>query len=136
MTRKQRVTKRPAADHMAVIGYPRVSTDEQARDGKSLEVQTDKIRMYCELHELNLLRIIPDAGVSAKSLDRPGIKLVIAALASGEADGVVITKLDRLTRSLADWSSLIEFYFNERAGEHCSASTTRSTRARRQAAWC
>jgi len=114
--RKPRVTKRTAGEHMAVIGYPRVSTEEQARDGKSLELQVEKIRAYCALYNLRLVRIVPDAGVSAKSLDRPGIKQVIAALESGEVDGVVITKLDRLTRSLADWSVLIERFFDQRAG--------------------
>ena len=99
---------------MAVIGYPRVSTDEQARDGKSLENQVEKIKMYCELYKLRLVRIVPDAGVSAKSLDRPGIKEVIGALERGEIGGVVITKLDRLTRSLSDWSLLIERFFDQR----------------------
>ena len=137
MTRKQRVSKRPATgEDMAVIGYPRVSTDEQARDGKSLENQVEKIKMYCELYKLRLVRIVPDAGVSAKSLDRPGIKEVIGALERGEIGGVVITKLDRLTRSLSDWSLLIERFFDQRTGGPCSASMTRSTLGLPADAWC
>jgi len=116
MPRKTRVVKRPAGDKTVVVGYPRVSTDEQARDGKSLENQEQKIRLFCELHDLHLLRMVADPGQSAKSLDRPGVKEALDDLDKGRADGLVVTKLDRLTRSLSDWSYLIERYFSERAG--------------------
>jgi len=59
---------------MDVLGYVRVSTDEQAAEGVSIEMQTTKLKLYCELHGLNLVDIIVDAGVSAKSLKRPGLK--------------------------------------------------------------
>jgi len=116
MPRKTRVRIRPAGDRLRVVGYPRVSTEEQARGGTSIENQMEKIRMFCELHELELVKLEPDAGYSAKSLDRPGIKRILDDLERGRIDGLVITKLDRLTRSLEDWSVLIKRYFRDDAG--------------------
>lgn len=106
---------------LRVIGYTRVSTEEQATGGFSLDAQAGKIRAYCELYELELLRIEPDAGFSGKSLERPGVSAVLAELRrrrDGESvDGLVVAKLDRLTRSLRDWQWLIEEHFEERRGK-------------------
>jgi DNA invertase Pin-like site-specific DNA recombinase len=104
-------------ERRAVIGYVRVSTDEQSRDGVSLDAQRDKVRLYAELHGLDLVEIECDAGVSAKTLDRPALARVLAMLDAGALDGLVVYKLDRLTRSLADWSLLIDRYFGEKAGK-------------------
>jgi site-specific DNA recombinase len=101
---------------MRVVGYPRVSTEEQAREGISLASQRAKIAGYASLYDLELIDVIEDAGVSAKTLDRPGLQKVLALLDSGQAEGVVLTKLDRLTRSLRDWSYLIDHYFGEKGG--------------------
>lgn len=100
-----------------VVGYPRVSTEEQAGSGVSLQAQASKIRQYAELHDLELVEMIEDPGASAKSLDRPGLKRVFEYLDSGRADGVVIAKLDRLTRSVADLDRLINWYFGETGGK-------------------
>lgn len=81
-----------------------------------MDNQPEKIRMFCDLHDLHLLRIVSDPGESAKSLDRPGIQEVLDDLQRGRVDGVVIVKLDRLTRNLADWAYLIQTFFNDRAG--------------------
>lgn len=115
--RKQRVPKIPLADQpLDVAGYARVSTEEQARDGLSLIFQEDRIRAYCSLYGLRLARLERDAGVSAKSLERDGLAGILADLDAGRLDGMVILKLDRLTRRLADWSYLIDRYFNDKAG--------------------
>ena len=100
---------------MRVVGLTRVSAESQAREGVSLEAQAHKIRLYAELHDLDLVGIEEDVGVSGKSLDRPGLRRVLAALASGEADGVVVAKLDRLTRSVADLDRLLTEFFGDRA---------------------
>jgi site-specific DNA recombinase len=101
---------------MRVIGYIRVSTDEQATGGQSLGAQRAKLHDYARLYDLELVAVIEDAGVSAKSLNRPGLQKALAMLRAGKADGLVIAKLDRLTRSVADWQILIDEYFGERAG--------------------
>jgi site-specific DNA recombinase len=101
---------------MVVIGYTRVSSEEQSRDGVSLAVQHEKVQLYCELHGLGPPVDVVDPGVSAKTLDRPGLARALALLDSGDASGLVVYKLDRLTRSLADWSALIDRYFGRPGG--------------------
>jgi site-specific DNA recombinase len=101
---------------MVVIGYTRVSSEEQAREGVSLSAQAEKVRLYCGLHGLELLDVVVDAAVSAKTLDRPGLARVLAALDEGGVGGLVVFKLDRLTRSLGDWSALIDRYFGATGG--------------------
>jgi DNA invertase Pin-like site-specific DNA recombinase len=101
---------------MRVIGYSRVSTEEQAQGGFSLEAQEEKIRGYCAVYELEPVRVVLDPGYSGKDLDRPGIREVLAELRrrKGGVDGLVIAKLDRLTRSLGDCVDLIDEFFEER----------------------
>lgn len=90
----------------------RVSTKEQADQGVSLEAQEAKIGVYAQLYELDVLRVITDAGVSAKSLERPGLAQALGMLRSGEAEALLVVKLDRLTRSVADLGRLVEEYFS------------------------
>lgn len=98
---------------MKVISYCRVSSEEQAREGISLAAQEAKIRSYAELYGLEIVECIVDAGVSAKNLKRPGLHHALALLDAGEAEGIVVLKLDRLTRSVSDWATLIEGYFGK-----------------------
>src|SRR5579871_930657 len=102
---------------MKVVGLTRVSTEEQAREGVSLAAQRSKIEAYCKLYDLELVELIEDAGQSAKSLKRPGLQKALAMLRKGEAQGLVICKLDRLSRNVADWNTLIDQYFGEKAGK-------------------
>jgi len=101
---------------MRVIAYVRVSTDEQATAGQSLDAQRSKLEAYSDLYDLELIDVIVDAE-SAKSLNRPGLQSALDMIRKGEADGLVIAKLDRLTRSVSDWQTLIDDYFGERAGK-------------------
>jgi len=93
------------------IAYLRVSTDKQADAGVSLDAQQDKARAYAALYDLDLVEVIVDAGESAKTLDRPGLQKALALLKTGKADALLVTKLDRLTRSVVDLGKLIETYF-------------------------
>ena len=97
------------------IGYIRVSTQEQATHGYSLDAQTAKLQAYAALYDIELIDIVVDAGVSAKSLKREGLQRVLSTLDNGGADAVLIFKLDRLTRSVKDWNVLIEKYFTHKA---------------------
>ncbi|MHA1330913.1 MAG: recombinase family protein [Candidatus Hodarchaeales archaeon] len=99
---------------MRVIGYARVSTEEQAKSGLGLEAQLRKIKAYCDLYDLDLIDIVIDDGVSGKTLNREGLNKVLNMLENNEADGVVIAKLDRLTRSVADMGYLLNKVFQRR----------------------
>lgn len=95
-----------------VIAYCRVSTDEQASSGVSLQAQEAKLRAYALAMDLELVRVESDAGVSAKTLDRPALQRALASLSADEADALVVVKLDRLTRSVRDLADLLEQYFS------------------------
>lgn len=102
---------------MRVIAYARVSTIEQADSGISLDAQIAKMQAYARLYDLEIVETIQDPGESGKTLNRPGLQRALTLLKSGKADGVLIVKLDRLTRSIADWQDLIDAYFGERGGK-------------------
>jgi DNA invertase Pin-like site-specific DNA recombinase len=90
-----------------VIGYVRVSTEEQAASGLSLQAQRERIRHYAAAHGWELADIVTDAGWSARTLERPGIELVRRVMREKLADAVVTVKLDRLTRSVRDLHELL-----------------------------
>jgi DNA invertase Pin-like site-specific DNA recombinase len=87
---------------MKAIGYVRVSTEDQAREGVSLDNQKAKIRAYAELKDLELVGIVEDAGISAKNLNRPGAQTVLEMARKKEVGAVIVYKLDRMFRSTVD----------------------------------
>lgn len=97
-----------------VVGYIRVSTTGQAVSGLSLDAQRTKLEAYAIAMDLELVDVVVDAGVSAKTLNRPGMQAVLAMLDAGEVEGVLVAKLDRLTRSVKDLGELVERYFTNR----------------------
>lgn len=96
-----------------VIGYVRVSTSQQKEEGWSLETQTEKLRAYSVALDLELVDLVVDS-LSAKSLNRKGLQEALQRLEAGEAEGLLIVKLDRLTRSVRDLGTLLEQYFEKR----------------------
>jgi len=102
---------------MRVISYARVSTTEQAEGGISLDAQIAKMTAYASLYDLEIIETVLDPGESGKTLNRPGLQRALGLLKAGKADGLLIVKLERLTRSIADWQDLIDAYFGERGGK-------------------
>jgi DNA invertase Pin-like site-specific DNA recombinase len=78
------------------IGYVRVSTQEQATEGVSLDVQRDRIRTYCRLHAIKLIDIKADEGISGGTLNRPGLQAALAMIRRGRGNTLIVAKLDRL----------------------------------------
>lgn len=94
-----------------VVGYVRVSTEKQADSGVSLEAQRAKLEAYALALDLDLVAIVEDAGASAKSLDRAGLRAALGMLEKGQANALLVVKLDRLTRSVCDLGYLVKKYF-------------------------
>ena len=94
-----------------VVGYIRVSTEGQADGGVSLDAQRAKLTAYCAALDLVLVAVEADAGLSAKSLERPALQRALGMLRDGQADALLVVKLDRLTRSVRDLGTLVEDYF-------------------------
>ena len=92
-----------------VIGYVRVSTEDQAENGISLAEQRTRIKAYCAAHGLELARIASDNGRSGKATaNRPGLLRALEELDDAEAEGLVVCKLDRLSRTTTDILGLVE----------------------------
>jgi DNA invertase Pin-like site-specific DNA recombinase len=92
-----------------VVGYARVSTDEQAASGAGMAAQREGIERETRRRGWHLIAIHADRGASGRSLDgRPGLSAALSAVAGGEADALVVLKLDRLSRSLVDFAGLLE----------------------------
>lgn len=106
------------------VAYVRVSTDEQAREGVSLEAQRRRVTAWAELQEVGLVEIISDEGLSGSTLERPGLQRALAMLRAGEVDGLVVCKLDRLTRSTRDLLALVAELFED--GSRALASIAES----------
>ena len=95
--------------------YTRKSTEEGLEQGfNSLHAQ----REACEAYVLSqagegwqaLPREYDDGGYSGGSMERPGLKQLMADIAKGEIDIVVVYKVDRLTRSLPDFAKMVEAF--------------------------
>ena len=95
------------------IGYVRVSTDEQAREGISIEAQQDRIRALATAKGWDLIEIIRDPGYSGKSLQRPGARNLIDLCRRGVVNVVIVYKVDRLTRKQKDLWYLLEEVFEK-----------------------
>jgi site-specific DNA recombinase len=104
-----------------------VSTEEQAREGISLDAQAGKIRAYADAKDLLLLEVIRDEGLSGKGLKRPGLQRMIAACQARDVNAVVVAKLDRLTRRTRHLLRLVEDCFLARHIELHSVSESLDT---------
>ena len=91
-----------------IIGYCRVSTQEQGRSGLSLQAQRSAIQTEAKRRGWADIRIVIDKDYSAKDLRRPGIQEALEALSKGDVDVLMVAKLDRLSRSLLDFALLME----------------------------
>lgn len=100
--------------HSPVIGYLRVSTEEQSISGLGLADQRSLIQTEASRRGWDDLQYVSDEGYSAKNLSRPGIASALIALASGESQTLVVAKLDRLSRSLLDFATLMDRARRER----------------------
>ena len=101
----------PTEQPSRAIAYIRVSTDKQAEKGTSLEAQRAQIEAYAALYGISVIEFVVDGGHSGKSLQRPGFQKVLQSIQRGEADALIVTKLDRLTRSVRDLAALMDRYF-------------------------
>jgi DNA invertase Pin-like site-specific DNA recombinase len=89
------------------IGYLRVSKDEQAKNGLSLDAQRADIACEAERRGWTV-EWFTDNGKSAKNLRRPGITAALSKLRGGEASVLVVKRLDRLSRSVIDFAGLLQ----------------------------
>ena len=88
----------------AVI-YCRAST---ARQETSIEVQTEKCELLCQLRELPILNSYSDFGFSGKDMDRPGFQKLLKQINENPPAYLIVYRLDRISRNVADLSGLVD----------------------------
>jgi DNA invertase Pin-like site-specific DNA recombinase len=91
---------------MKAIGYIRVSTETQVREGQGLEIQKREIEKYCKTHKLDLIKIYEDKGISGAkadeeslTIDRDGLQDMLADIPILDVSCIVVLNTSRLWRS-------------------------------------
>jgi site-specific DNA recombinase len=92
---------------MTAVGYVRVSTGKQDH---SLDAQEAKIRAMALVRGVELAEVVVDRDEFSGDLKRPGVQRVIEMVAQRKVSAVIVTKLDRLTRSTRDAIELMELF--------------------------
>src|SRR6202162_846478 len=95
--------------------YTRKSTEHNLDLAfNSLDAQREACEAYVKSQAHEGWRLLPehydDGGLSGASLDRPALQLLLAQVKQGKVDVVVVYKVDRLSRSLADFAKLVEAF--------------------------
>ena len=86
---------------MKAIGYVRVSTQEQAREGISLEVQEERITNYCNYKGYELTEVIKDEGISGgRNREREGFVNILNRVEQNGCDAIVLYSLERISRDM------------------------------------
>ena len=85
--------------------YGRVSTEEQALRGFSIEAQVDALKEYCEKNGMKIVDVYLDEGISGAKppLKRPALKRLLDDVEAGKIDMILFTKLDRWFRSVKEY---------------------------------
>ena len=102
MTKSSLTRTKPLA-----LAYVRVSTSEQAEQGASLDAQRAVLTAEAERRGWDV-EVVADEGLSAKTLNRPGLTTALARLDRKEADYLMSVRLDRVSRSVSDFAGLLD----------------------------
>lgn len=86
--------------HIKAAIYSRVSTQEQATEGTSMDVQKDQLEKYCQLQNWTIINAYTDPGFTGKDGERPGLQRLLADAKMGIFNRIIVLKLDRLARNL------------------------------------
>ena len=104
---------RPDSDSVRAAIYVRVSTDDQAEHGTSLDDQVRRCEAYCVAHGWDVVAVYREQGVSGTQASRPQPDRLLHSARDGELDAIVVAKLDRwgpsmwhLTAALGDLDDL------------------------------
>src|SRR3954468_13141473 len=110
-----RAVTKPVPKALRCAIYTRVSTDHGLeQDFNSLDAQREAAEAYVKSQAHEGWRLVrerfDDGGFSGGSLERPALQRLVASIRSGMIDVIVVYKVDRLTRSLADFAKLVELF--------------------------
>src|SRR5215210_3502766 len=107
--------KKPVVRKLRCAVYTRKSGEEGLeQEFNSLDAQREACEAYVASQRPEGWVLVPDrydeGGYSGGTLERPALKRLLADIEAGKVDIVVVYKIDRLTRSLMDFSKLVEVF--------------------------
>lgn len=105
---KNKLTSNRICALIRVAIYIRVSTDRQAKEGDSLEAQEKALRDYAKEHNYIIVDIYVDGGESGQKIKRTNLQRMLRDVEDKKIDLVIMTKLDRWFRNVADFYKVIE----------------------------
>lgn len=110
--------------------YIRVSTEDQAREGFSLPEQEKRLRAMCKYKGYEVYDVYEERGISAKTGNyRPEFERLLQDVRDKKVNTIVVLKLDRLTRSVADWEKILTFLEENEAYLDCANDEINTTNA-------
>ncbi|HSI30198.1 MAG TPA: recombinase family protein [Miltoncostaeaceae bacterium] len=89
-----------------LVGYVRIGPRERDDERPSLDIQRRGLENAAQAKGWELVRVEEDVR-SGRSLRRPGLRAALAACRAGEAEGIAVARLDRLTYSITDLAELV-----------------------------
>ncbi len=101
-------------ENKVTVIYCRVSTEEQAKEGLSVESQTLTCKRVAEEEGYSILEVIKDEGKSGKDLNREGIKRIIRLIAEKKINAVYTVNTDRISRNVKDHIYLTDLFRKEK----------------------
>lgn len=93
--------------HLKVVLYTRVSTNDQAKEGNSLEAQIKRLRAYCEAQQHKIIAEYVDDGFTGRNTKRPHYQEMMSNL--NNFDGIVCLKMDRIHRNRLNFIEMMDF---------------------------
>ncbi len=110
--------------------YIRVSTEDQAREGFSLPEQEKRLRAMCKYKGYEVYDVYEERGISAKTGNyRPEFERLLQDVRDKKVNTIIVLKLDRLTRSVADWEKILTFLEENEAYLDCANDEINTTNA-------
>lgn len=109
--------------------YIRVSTEDQAREGHSLDEQEDRLKKLCDYKQYQIYKVYVDAGISAKDTNRPQFQAMMKDMKKGRINLIIAYKLDRITRSVQDLEKLVEEIEIYQCGLECAVEEINTSNA-------
>src|SRR3954471_39432 len=107
--------KNPVVRKLRCAVYTRKSSEEGLeQEFNSLDAQREACEAYIASQKPEGWLLVPDryddGGISGATLERPGLKRLLADIEAGRIDVVVVYKIDRLSRALMDFAKLVEVF--------------------------
>ena len=87
--------------------YLRVSTDEQAKEGFSLGAQRQILEDYCDIHDLQIVKIYTDDGYTGRNTRRPAYREMLSEIDSW--DSILVLKMDRIHRNTKNFIDMMDY---------------------------